>query len=266
LSPVADTALRELEPGNNFGTAQNLPVGVGGSGFPRNRGLFAFDLSSIPADAVFSSVTFHLPVVQVGPNSPATVFELRRVLQPWTEGTKPGLPATVGEATWNWRSHLQLPWGAVGGQLGVDFATEVSATSLLAGTGTVSGFSSTGLIADAQYWMSNRVNNFGWVLMAQGEPAGSGKQVGSREHSTEQPVLELRYRTFSMYDLMLIGQALRFSFDVDSNRTYAVEYRDSVNSGEWTILTNVPALPADSTLHITNQPDFSPRYFRLRTP
>jgi hypothetical protein len=266
LLPVADTALRESEPNHNLGAAQSLPVGVSGNGSPRNRALLTFDFSPVPVDAVFSSVTLHLPVTQVGENSPATVFELRRVLQPWNEGSKPWLAATFGEATWIWRSHQQFLWGTGGGQIGADFATEVSATGVLAGAGTVTDFSAPGLIADAHYWNTNRLGNFGWVLMAQGEPAGSGKQVGSREHAVSQPVLELRYRSFSLYDIMDAGGAVRFSFDADSNQTYAVEFRELVHTGDWTVLTNIPALPADSTIHLTNQPESSLRFFRLRKP
>jgi len=266
LPPVADTTLRENQPNDNFGVAMSLPVGVSANGTPRNRGLFRFDLSRVPADAVFNSIKLRFTVTQAGPTSPPTVFELRRVLVDWQEGGKPGLAATFGEATWVARSNQEFAWAIGGGLVGTDFAPSASGSAVFGNAGHVAEFSSAGIAADVDLWRTNGAPNFGWMLLAQGEPAGSGKQVGSRENTTARPVLELRYWSFSIYDFARIGNALRFSFDVSSNQTYSVEYRDSVNSGPWTTLTNVPALPADSTIHVTNQIAASRRFYRLRKP
>ena len=40
----------------------------------------------------------------------------------------------------------------------------------------------------------------------------------------------------------------------------------AISAGLWTTLTNIPALAADSTIHITNQLVLSPRFYRLRKP
>jgi hypothetical protein len=266
LLPVADTALRDSEPDKNFGSAQNLPVGVSGNGNPTNRVLYRFDLTWIPADAVFNSVKLLVPVTQAGPSSPQTGFDLRRVLVGWTEGNKPGLAATFGEATWNDRSKQEFAWGSGGGHVGTDYASSVSGSATLAGAGSITEYSSAGITADVYLWKTNAGTNFGWVLMAQGEPPGTGKQVGAREHPTTRPILELRYSSYSIYDIQRIGGALRFSFDVSSNQTYSVEFRDSANAGPWTTLTNIPAFATDRTIHITNQLTSTPRFYRLRKP
>jgi len=266
LPPVADTTLRENQPNDNFGASASLPVGVSGNGAPRNRGLFRFDLSQVPSDAIFNSIKVRFTVTQAGPTSPPTAFELHRVLTSWDEGNKPGLAATFGEATWTARSHQEFPWTISGGLLGTDFAATASGSSTLASAGSVAEFSSVSIAADVDMWRTNGMPNFGWMLLAAGEPTGSGKQVGSRESVAAKPVLELRYRSYSMYDFARVASAFRFSFDVNSNQSYGVEYRDSVEAGPWTTLTNIQALPADSTIHITNQLTAFPRFYRLRKP
>jgi hypothetical protein len=176
------------------------------------------------------------------------------------------LVATPGEATWTARSNQEFAWTIGGGLVGTDFAAAPSASAVLSSAGTVSMFASPQLSADVHLWRTNGGPNFGWVLMSQGEPGGSGKQVGSRENPLATPVLELRYSSYSIYDFYRVGNNLRFSFDVSSNQTYAVEYRDSVNIGPWTTFTNIPAFSADSTIHITNQLTVNPRFYRLRKP
>lgn len=266
LRPVADTALRESQPNDNFGAVSSLVVGVSANGSPRNRVLVRFDLSPLPADAVLTSAKLRFTVTQAGPTSPPTPFELRRVLADWGEGNKPGLAATIGEATWMARFNQQFLWASGGGLQGVDFSSNASAVASLGAAGDIAEFGSAGIIADLNRWRTNAAANFGWVMLAQNEPPGSGKQVGSRENSGSAPALELTYRSFSIYDCRRIAAGLRFSFDVNSNQTYAVEYRDTLSSGVWTTLTNIPSLGVNSTIHLTNQIGTATRFFRLRQP
>jgi hypothetical protein len=265
IQPV-DTTLRENQPANNFGASENLPVGISSDGLTRNRALLAFDLGFLPADTVLNSVKLKVPVVQAGPNSPATTFELRRVLVSWNEGKKSGIAAATGESTWNSRFHNQLNWTAPGGLAGVDFSSTVSATATLLSAGSVTEFNSPGIIADVYSWKTNSAANFGWMLLAQGEPAGSGKQIGSSQNPTNRPVLEVRFSSFSIYDFFKTGTNLRFSFDAVSNQTYAVEWRDNVSTGSWTTLTSIAASPVDRTIHVTNAITPQPRFYRLRKP
>ncbi|TAL01895.1 MAG: DNRLRE domain-containing protein [Verrucomicrobia bacterium] len=243
-----------------------MPVGVGNNGSPHNHGLFRFDLSSIPSGATINSAKLRFIVTQAGPLNPPASFEIHRVLKNWGEGSKAGLPATTGEATWNSRLHQQSLWSAGGGLSGTDFATTASATATFNGTGSTNEFSSAGLIADVQNWLTNSAGNFGWLLLAQSELAASGRQVGSRESGTNQPVLEIHYSAFVMFNAAKIGSQFRFSFEAETNRTYAVEFRDSLNSSNWTTLTNIPSQQTATTIHVTNAISVTQRFYRLRTP
>ena len=55
-----------------------------------------------------------------------------------------------------------------------------------------------------------------------------------------------------LFNLALEGDRIRFSFNAASNRTHAIEFRDAVAGGPWNLLTNLPALTADSVINITN--------------
>lgn len=264
LTPVADTALRDSTPANNFGASTSLPVGVSNNGSPRNRALVRFSLAAIPPGATITAARLRLVVAQSGTGAPSANFELHRVLKDWGEGSKTGLPAVVGEATWNSRFHLQSLWSAGGGQAGNDFATPASAVAAMAGTGSTNEFSSPTMAADVQTWLANPAANFGWLLMAQGESIGTGRQVGSREDATNAPVLELQYTAFAIYNFAQVGNAVRFSFNAEPNRGYTVEFRDALDSGNWATLTNIPASPAGGAMHITNTITSPQRFYRLR--
>jgi len=102
LSSSKDTTLNQSNPDNNMGGHDNVHSGTTNGGGKR-RGLFAFDLSSIPALATINSVTLTLTVPSGNTANPST-FNLHRLLTPWTEGNKTGnngAAATAGESTWN---------------------------------------------------------------------------------------------------------------------------------------------------------------------
>ena len=116
LRPVADTTLFESAPGNNMGAHSHVAIGVTALGSTA-RGLFRFDLSSLPTNTVVESVslTFHLQAIN-RPDNAGTLHAVHRVTREWFEGSKSGnqgAPATAGEATWN---HNALPtlWTAAG--------------------------------------------------------------------------------------------------------------------------------------------------------
>jgi hypothetical protein len=64
----------------------------------------------------------------------------------------------------------------------------------------------------------------------------------------------------------LDGNQIRFSFMAQSNFTYTVEYCDSLTAANWTMLTNIPAQPADGTIQISDTVSAAERYFRVRAP
>lgn len=273
LTPAADTTMRSTDPDLNYGASSTLFVGVSFSTPKTNRSLFQFNLASVPTNATVTSAT--LQIVVVGTGQPATNFDLCRMLKSWGEGVQDGLTNAVNESSWNARFAPSSLWGAGGGQAGLDFIAVPSCTAPLAGPVSTNAFSSAGMIADLQLWLSQPGTNFGWILLASGEPAGTGKQIGSRESgATNSPVLELHYTVPAaatppnIFNAALSGNTMRFSFIAQSNRTYAVEFRASAASGIWnpTPLTNLPGLPSDTVVSITDTILTTGRYYRVRTP
>jgi hypothetical protein len=166
---------------------------------PRARGLFRFDSAGqIPPSATITSVSLRLTVTRVPSGGGVTsLFELRRVLQPWGEGNKTssqGSEASAGEASWTNRLTGTAPWTIPGGQIGADFSSTFSATAPVAGLGNVTFDSGPGLIADVQAWVANAGTNFGWVLMSQSEDQHeTARRFASREDFNHAPQLVIEY-------------------------------------------------------------------------
>jgi len=274
LFPSADTTLFENSPDNNLGSSSTLIVGTTAGG-SKDRGLFKFDLSQLPVNATITSAAFSINVVKAGFGSGST-FAMHRVLRDWGEGTglgNQGELAKPGEATWKNRFHPTIPWDSPGAATNVDFVGDVSATSFVDGSGSYTFGSTPALVADVQSWVGNAGTNFGWIVISDAEGVGStARRVASREDSVSTPVLALQYTVSAtpppptLFNLARVGNQIRFSFNTQSNHTYAVEFRDAFTNGNWNVLTNIPTLPADATLHITNAISGTQRYFRARTP
>jgi hypothetical protein len=193
LQPVADTTLFEVAPLNNLGGALFFNAGTAGNGY-RNRALFLFDLGSVlPAGAVVTEASLTLDIVrQPSTGGNVTLFDLRPVLQPWGEGSQvpesgesPGLgsPAAPGEATWNARFAPDQSWSLPGGQAGIDYSSNVTASALVQTLGESVLFESNPeLIADVQRWLDQPNENFGWMFMTQDEAIErSARSFASRE-------------------------------------------------------------------------------------
>jgi hypothetical protein len=63
-----------------------------------------------------------------------------------------------------------------------------------------------------------------------------------------------------------IGRATMLTFDAVSNRTYVVEYRDSIGAAPWRTLDGVPARPTNHVAVITDPTSTTGRYYRLVIP
>lgn len=184
LRPVADTTLHSISPANNMGGHTHVAVGTTAKDTPA-RGLFRFDLSSIPTNAAVSSVTitFNLPALN-RPDTAGSLYSAHRLLTAWGEGTKTGnlgAVATAGEATWQ-HSAFPTTWGAPGGQPDTDFTATASGSGLLGpAPGVYSIESAPGLVADVQNWVFRTEENFGWLLKVQDEAvAQTARQFSSR--------------------------------------------------------------------------------------
>ncbi len=190
--PVADTTLHEITPNNNMGGHTHVAIGSTAKDTSA-RGLFRFDLATIPTNAAISlvSLTFTLPALN-RPDAGSTPYAVHRVLTAWSEGTRTGnlgAAATAGESSWN---HSALPalWSAAGG----DFVARASVTQAMGpAPGVFTVVSSTGLIADVQHWILHPDQNFGWLLKAEDESiAQTARQIASRE-TTNAPILRVEY-------------------------------------------------------------------------
>ena len=143
----------------NYGT--NVACGSGdfGSGAAvLAHGLFAFDVSGIPAGAIVTSVTLSLweTTAASSGGAPASwAQELHRLLRDWVEA----------EATWNVYS-TGNNWSTAGATNAADRAAAVSASLTMDGTaaGAFVDWSGAGLVADVQAWVDGMATNYGWLL------------------------------------------------------------------------------------------------------
>ena len=255
LFPVADATLRNNDPDSPVGDANPLLVGVSKSPFTvTNRMLLKFDFSGIPTNATVTGVTLTLTIFRS--NTGPANGDLNRLLVDWNEY----------EVTWNDRK-ASTPWHAGGAESGTEFVPAASVTTQIDET----IFSSPGMVADVQLWVDNPGTNYGWIMMATGEPEGTGKQIGSRE-SDYSPILVVDY-TLSppaaspvLFGMAASESAFHFSLNTQSNLSYSIEFRDSLGDGDWNLLTNIPAQPADAIITVTNPVSSATRYFRARVP
>lgn len=279
--PQADTGLFEYAPTNNLGAMAFVPAGTTSVG-TRCRALFRFDPAAfLPANATINSVTLRLTVtLSAGLTS---TFALHRVLVDWGEGrgmggpSPPGVigsPAGEGEASWETRfasTNAPVLWSTPGGEAGVDFVTPPSATGSLGAAAPTGAFTSPGLAADVQLWLKHPETNFGWILVATNESSpGSAVRVATREDPTNAPLLLVGYTAPDssprISSFALVGHQFDFTFDLESNLSYTVEYRDSLSRGAWSPLTNLPAQPSNETLTISDELTSSNRFYRVRIP
>jgi hypothetical protein len=256
VMPSADTCMRDNAPDMTSGDVNPLLVGNSKDPFTvHNRALLKFDVSSIPTNAIVTDATL-MTVIFRSNTGPAN-YDLHRVLVDWNEY----------EATWNNRS-ASTAWLAGGGQSGTEFVSQPSVTAQI----DDAIFSSAGTISDVQQWVGNSGTNYGWIMLPTGDLSGTGKQIGSRE-SVYSSTLTVEYSlpgpaatVPAIFDVALSEQGFRFSFNVESNRPYAVEFRDVLASDAWNILTNISAQPVDGIINVTNAASSTERYFRVRTP
>jgi MYXO-CTERM domain-containing protein len=176
LNAVADTSISEGVQVNSNGQGTMMMAGLTNSlneGL-RRRALFKFDLSSVPANSVATSVTIKLVMLKNGTGY-ATNFYLAPVLQSWGEagsvapqGSGGGklVQALAGDATWMARKYLSNAWTTAGGTIGSISATQKFPA--LDGTSPDRTFqSTTSLETDVTNWLNGSVANNGWMLMGE---------------------------------------------------------------------------------------------------
>jgi len=119
----AATFIRGDTPTWNSGARDQLLIGRNSGAM---RGLFAFDLAGIPANATVTGAAFELWIAQAATGTTNTL-QLRPLLRDFIEGSGNGTSSTHGANTgadWNSRTGPTTAnlWGAAGGQSGTDFS------------------------------------------------------------------------------------------------------------------------------------------------
>lgn len=240
-----DNSIYSDQPGNSNGQGDLFAGSVPNfTGF--RRALMHFDLSSIPAGSTVTSAELTLQVNKVGsPTGGNFNFTLNRLTRDWGEGTSSGIglgaAATPGDATWLQSEFGGQSWTNEGG----DFVASVSATTSVGGLGFYS-WSSAGLAADVQAWLSQPANQFGWILRGD-ETTPSAKVFTSRHAGANGPQLEVSYlpppekshRETWHDEYFLAGQFVDPEGDADADRIPALlEYA-------WDLAPTEPEKPGD---------------------
>jgi len=277
FNPVADTTLIEIAPANNLGGFAGMHAGTTQS-MKKNRALFRFDLSALPASTVVFSATVQLAVTrEPGPGEPSnnSAFGLHRLLTTWGEGNKnpsfgigQGLPATLGEATWTHAFYSTNSWSGPGGASDVDFSSIQSSFQEIYGTDqSPYVFANTPeMIADVTTWLQSPQNNFGWMLLGADESIQStARRFGSREDASNPPILELQYLVPPDLHIVKTNPAsTQLHFTAWAEHSYEVLYRNSLSTGTWLTLTNISPAPTNYAAGVTDPAALPQRFYRLR--
>lgn len=282
IQPAADTTLIETAPDNNMGGTEFVNAGTAGANGARNRALYKFDLSSIPAGSKIKSAALTLEVSHepsMGPQSSS--FALHRFLRAWGEGNKDsvasgtfglGLVATEGEATWNSPFAMTTnTWSLPGAS--DDFATVVSSSTIVLGISDFPHFNSTPqMIADVQTWLDNPDANFGWLLKTEEESTSrTARGFGSREFvvtdPNSPPYVAIEFvPPPAISDVRIANNQFQFSFLAESNQAYVVEFQNAVATNSWLTLTNIPASLDSTNILISDPLSTNTRFYRIVAP
>jgi len=281
LVAVADTTLIEAAPNNNMGGAMIVNAGTT-QNFTRNRGLFRFDVAAqVPPGSRITRVDFVVEVTgEPKDGFTASSFGVHRVLKDWGEGDKsspdplhPGLgaPATTGEATWNSRFAFTTNlWTVPGGAATNDYVAQSSAVTFVYGIGDspYTFVTTPELVADVQVWLDNPVTNFGWMLVGEIETNNfAARRFGSHEDTGHAPYILVEYDPPQIDSVIMVDGQFSFSFVVQANQPYTVEFSDSlVVLTNWSTLTNVAAQSFPTNAVISDSGTNLQRYYRLRLP
>ena len=265
IIPSGDATITDEFPTTPQGGSTILITGTSGSG-PNNRSLLRFDLSSVPVNAVVTNASLSLIAVETAPTN--SWFDLHRVNRQWSESA----------VTWNNRLSPVGAWTVAGASAPIDYVSSVTQSNFVADVGPYAFGSSTLMIADVQLWVNNSATNWGWILISelQGKPK-TVKKFGSREAvANNQPVLTVQYYIPAGVAPVLVSPTVvggsgvstnrqfQVSFNAESNRTYAVEWTTTLSA--WSVLTNLPSAPSNTTPTVFDTLTPSNRFYRVRTP
>ena len=196
VNPSKDNTLYEST-GAQLSNGQGIYmfVGLTGSGGSR-RGLVAFDLSAIPANATVTDVSLSLFLSRPRSDATAETIDLFKVVQDWGEGNSNagspgggGAPAQAGDATWLNNFFNTSLWTTPGG----DTASSVSASTAVSANNRPYTWSGSGMVADVQSWVANPASNFGWMLAGNEASQQSAQRFHTGENTNNKPQLTVTY-------------------------------------------------------------------------
>jgi len=190
LAPSQDNTLFQNSAGFlSNGSGEYMFVGrtAARGGSALRRGLIQFDLSVIPAGSMITGATLTMNVNWF--RGGAINIGLHPLLASWGEGVSNagggesgggggGAASEPNDATWISRFQGGAAWTTAGG----DFNATASATRSVSGTGFYS-WSSAGMVANLQTWLSNPQQNSGWMMKAPETSVGNAKRFASRENA-----------------------------------------------------------------------------------
>lgn len=275
LTSSADTTLIEVAPNNNHGAQPFFNSGTTQNG-TKNRALLRFDLGSLPTNTVILSASVLLTVVGL-PAEPAVFapFALHRMLHNWNEGTNlaiinigQGLPAKLGDATWNYSHFNTNSWTAPGCLSGTDFFPFESGSQFIYDLGTTYTHGPTAELAtDVQGWIQDPTSNFGWMYLCGEEGAiFTAKRFGSRENSNPdfRPQLILNYLIPPLITRAeLSGNTFLLGFQAQAGHNYTIEYRDVLSGGAWQPAINTGLFNSATHVLFLDSATHPARFYRL---
>ncbi|HEX2838276.1 MAG TPA: DNRLRE domain-containing protein [Phycisphaerales bacterium] len=204
LTATKDNTLYEVATGAtplSNGQGSGMFSGGGDSQNPtyKRRSVLAFDLSTIPSNAVVSSASLQM-YLGFTQDSTARQYSLHRATADWGEGASTaggnqvnGATALAGDATWLHRLYNSQTWATPGG----DFMITPSATTTVGITaGTLHAWTGVGLASDVQSWISGGAMNAGWVLVTSDETTRRSQRRFDTSESAvpaQRPLLTLTY-------------------------------------------------------------------------
>jgi len=266
VNPKEDAYIRQFDPDRTFGDYGGEPSLVSGAlgsraQFEVRRALLRFDVSAIPPGAVVNSATLQMTVVMV-PLSPVnSTFDIRRVLQSWTEGG----------VSWNSRSGAGTPW-QVPGVTGSADSVSTPSSFVAVGSANFTAYtfpSSTALLADVQGWVNDASSNFGWLLISENEVSPeTARRFGAREDPAHQPVLTINYSLPSLgvtiqpaSQTVLAGSTATFTSNATGTPPFSYQWSFGGNqiagaTSSTLVLNNVQASQSGSyTVTVNDQTD-----------
>lgn len=200
IGAAKDNTLYESATGSlSNGSGEHFFVGqtAAGGGFKIRRGLIAFNIAEkIPAGSSIQSVVLTISMNKT--ISGNQTVSLHKLTADWGEGTSTAAfgegmddSATTNDATWLHRFYNLTFWTTAGG----DFDSLATASTIVGDTAFYTFGSSPQIVVDAQDWLDNPGNNFGWILIGSEDTTLTAKRFASKDNlnETSWPILSVTY-------------------------------------------------------------------------